>query len=72
MQFVIGKSVTVHMGNVKDENSNRNQIVFTLFRLIQSQTADDCVDDFKINMNYDSEMRGQDKKNQKYKDGFEI
>ena len=42
MYYVIGKSVSVHRGNVKDEKSNQNQIVFTLFQLIWTQTAYDC------------------------------
>ena len=62
MQYIIGKSVSVHRGNVKDEKSNQNQIVFTLFRLNWTYTVYDFVDDFEMNKNDDREMRGQDSK----------
>ena len=46
-------------GNMR--RSTRNKIVSTIFRLIWSQTANDCDDDFKIkkNYNYNREMRGK-------------
>ena len=62
----------IHRGNVKDENSNRYQIVFTLFQLILTQMVHDCVDNFKIKKNYDRQMRGYNKIKQKDIDGFEI
>ena len=46
------------MANAKNENSNQNEIIFTLFRLIWTQIAYDFVDDFKVKKNYDCEMIG--------------